>query len=43
MIILKVSSFNKHVVIKWTPCPVASGNILVNRLAESTLGVGDIL
>ena len=42
-VILEVGPFNKHVVIKWTPCPVVSGNILVDRLAESTLGVGDTL
>src|SRR5689334_4780723 len=40
MVILEVGPFNKHVVIKWTPCPVASGTILVDRPAEATLGAG---
>ena len=32
---------SKQVAIKCIPCPVASGTILVDRLAEPTLGVED--
>jgi hypothetical protein len=31
------------VAIKWILCPVTSGTILVDRLAETSLGVGDTL
>jgi hypothetical protein len=38
-----VGPFNKHVVIKRTLCPIASGTILVDRPAETALGIGDML
>ena len=33
----------KHVAIKCILCPITSGTILVDRLAETGLGVGDTL
>jgi hypothetical protein len=35
MLICKVRAFNKHVAIKWTPCPASTGNILVAWVAGS--------
>jgi hypothetical protein len=39
MLICEVCAFNKHVAIKWTPCPAPTGIILVARVARSNSGV----
>jgi hypothetical protein len=39
MLICKVCAFNKHVAIKWMPCPISTSNILVAYVAQCDLGV----
>jgi hypothetical protein len=39
MLICEVRAFNKHVAIKWMPCPASTGNILVACVARCDLGV----